>query len=539
MLIFIYLRKGWTYDMSITIRDCLQLPSLSLGNVIAGSQGLDNIVTTVSVMEFEFKDSNFYTFNELLITAFYTLKDDVPAQCKAIESFKNSGNVGLVLFYSNIILKKISPLLIETANRIHFPIITLPGRNMGLRYSDVISDVMEAIFIDRKQNDYFINDTMKRISQLPKENQNIRNVLQIACDYTKASFFLCDNSFNLISEACWPISYTLDFNFIKLAFENNKNLKFCVIDSNINQTGYNFYKMTFKDKDKINLTLFAASKNSKLNATIMSQIIKTIELFSLIWNYNLNFSAIESLIPAILDNDRPLVDCILAYQKIDISTIDTLFLVNIETNDAESTIKEKIVDESKLIFRRNNKKAIIDVFGKLIVILSTYSNTSTRDAILWDEFLLKLNEIEQPYFYTIFTNLSTIEETRNAYLKYCNSINIARKIYPLKQFFCSDEIDFAYKCRDIINSLDNEKKRLMDLLSPIIDDNEDGLLQTLTTYFLDADSEVKKTAELLFVHRNTIQYRLSKIKVLLNRNISKMPAAYDIYLAAALTRTIG
>ena len=39
--------------MSVTLRDCLKLPSLSLGKVIAGHKGLSSIVTTVSVLEFE------------------------------------------------------------------------------------------------------------------------------------------------------------------------------------------------------------------------------------------------------------------------------------------------------------------------------------------------------------------------------------------------------------------------------------------------------------------------------------------------------
>ena len=38
--------------MSITIRDCLNLPSFSFGNVVAGKNGLDKIVSSVSVMEF-------------------------------------------------------------------------------------------------------------------------------------------------------------------------------------------------------------------------------------------------------------------------------------------------------------------------------------------------------------------------------------------------------------------------------------------------------------------------------------------------------
>ena len=85
--------------MSITIRDCLRLPSLSLGTVIAGHKGLDSIVTTVSVVEFEDSDEpDIISPNELLISSLYCVKDDADAQCRLIENAKRSGDVGLVLF---------------------------------------------------------------------------------------------------------------------------------------------------------------------------------------------------------------------------------------------------------------------------------------------------------------------------------------------------------------------------------------------------------------------------------------------------------
>ena len=72
--------------MSITIRDCLNLPSFSFGNVVAGKNGLDKIVSSVSVMEFfSLSDFDVFTPNELIISAFYAIKDDVEKQCEALK----------------------------------------------------------------------------------------------------------------------------------------------------------------------------------------------------------------------------------------------------------------------------------------------------------------------------------------------------------------------------------------------------------------------------------------------------------------------
>lgn len=506
--------------MSITIRDCLQLPSLSLGKVIAGHNGLDNIVNTVSVVEFDDYDDSFCTPNELLITAFYSKRDNVNAQCVAIQEYKKSGDVGIVLFYSNQILKTISPQLIEVSNRLSFPIIAIPGENIGIRYSDVISDVMEAIFIDRKTNNFFVNNTMERISQLTESNRNITTVLSFASEYAKASFFLCDEKKNLIAASYWPFTNKMDSNLI---FNDYK------------ESGYSVYKMPFI-KNGTELTLFAASKNGKLNNRIMNEVIEVIQLFVVIWNYNLNISTRESLIPALLESDRTLIETISSEQKIDISSLNAMMFVDLDIDNSKLKLRQQIALSIKNIICHNCSNGIVDLFGNLVVIINSQSKDSTRYQLLENDIISYVETIKEPLYYTVFSGLDLSLGVKELYLKYCSSINTAKKIYPLKTFFTYSEIIFSNKCKNIIDSMDNEKEEYIKMLRPIIEDSEEDLLLTLSTYMLDAGSEVKKTAELLFVHRNTVQYRLSKIKSLMNLDFSKMPMYYDVYLSAAILR---
>ena len=55
--------------MYLTVRECLTLPSLRLGKVVAGEKGLDAIVNTVSVLEFDDRDDGIFVANDLCITA--------------------------------------------------------------------------------------------------------------------------------------------------------------------------------------------------------------------------------------------------------------------------------------------------------------------------------------------------------------------------------------------------------------------------------------------------------------------------------------
>ena len=136
--------------MSITVRDCLSLPSLSAAKLVAGHQGLDSVVKTISVIEFDDYEDDFFVPDEIVITSFYSVKGDVDEQCRILEHSKKSGDVAVVLFYSDIIMNGIDSRLLDTANRICLPLIVLPENNISLKYSDVISDVMEAVVLDKQ-----------------------------------------------------------------------------------------------------------------------------------------------------------------------------------------------------------------------------------------------------------------------------------------------------------------------------------------------------------------------------------------------------
>ena len=62
------------------------------------------------------------------------------------------------------------------------------------------------------------------------------------------------------------------------------------------------------------------------------------------------------------------------------------------------------------------------------------------------------------------------------------------------------------------------------------------ILETLAVYLIDADSQLSKTAELTFLHRNTVIYRLNKARDVLGSDFAALPFKYEIYFALALHR---
>ena len=67
---------------------------------------------------------------------------------------------------------------------------------------------------------------------------------------------------------------------------------------------------------------------------------------------------------------------------------------------------------------------------------------------------------------------------------------------------------------------------------------QEELLATLSVYLLDAQANVTMTAELLYLHKNTVKYRLHKINSLLGYPVTKMPESNLLYTALSVRRLL-
>lgn len=209
------------FFMSITIRDCLNLPSFSFGNVVAGKNGLDKIVSSVSVMEFfSLSDFDVFTPNELIISAFYAIKDDVEKQCEALKELADTGAIALVLFYVGAVIPEIDEKVINLADKLELPLIELRSENYSIKYSDIITDVMTAIIQDQNASQDFIDTTKKRLEQLPFEVRTMENLLNIISNHYKCNLLLTGASQLYFQSQYRPTYISGDSDFFYEQFHN-------------------------------------------------------------------------------------------------------------------------------------------------------------------------------------------------------------------------------------------------------------------------------------------------------------------------------
>ena len=151
--------------------------------------------------------------------------------------------------------------------------------------------------------------------------------------------------------------------------------------------------------------------------------------------------------------------------------------------------------------------------------------------------MLPEDNIKLKYSDVISEVMEAVVLDKQAHSHVDDNITLAKRIYPHESTFNFWQLSLAEKCRNLLISRDpNELQTYQALIEPI--KNSEDIMDTLAVYLIDADSQLSLTAELTFLHRNTVIYRLNKARELLGNDFNRMPYKYELYFALALTRVM-
>ena len=127
--------------MPLTLREAMNLVDpLKKSRVIAGDSGLDNIVQSVNVMEVP-DILEWVRPGELLVTTMYPLRDDVAAIKTLVPHLANKGLAGLAVTPSDY-MDEFPASMIQSANELGFPLIELPEK---VSFIDIIQPITSEI----------------------------------------------------------------------------------------------------------------------------------------------------------------------------------------------------------------------------------------------------------------------------------------------------------------------------------------------------------------------------------------------------------
>lgn len=531
--------------MSVTVADCLKLPALREGQLIAGKSGASRVVTGVSVIEYpkvSLISSDLLVGSEMLISALVFIKDDTEQQCMLVKHLHSMGSACLVLYYVGVFIPEVDRRLLDIADSLSFPLIAMPTGRMDYRYGDLIAEVMELVINDKKQERYYVTEMVNRLSQLPSQHQTMGSVLRLLSDRLHCTLILADRYLKVKAAAAWPISNQWNYQVVLESISENRTKTTERAITYICDKEVFYWEFPVVSKRKQDLHLFILDEQGTQAYDELIQASEVIELFLNIWNQDQNFEGTDALVHAILSDQPAEKERLAAQMHIDTEPIHTVWILkifDISGRQADGNQRLYCLRQLKQFLNERHKLVIADMYSSYIVALSDDSLFDDTEISMAHEFSRDLGKYDFMVAGVICQGVENTTQARNAFLIADEYLNTAHIIYPNKTIFSFGEVQFAKKCKDILDKGDAELKREMQCLDRLLlSPDKDVLLNTLCVYLLDAEANTQQTGQLLFLHKNTVKYRLNKIRATLNYDLTQMPESYALYQAAALYRLL-
>lgn len=525
--------------MSVTVAELLKLPSLRQARVLGGEGGLSRTVSSISVLEstdpgvlvHEVFQHNQYSGSEIVITGFLNCVEDVDLQCANLLRLIDGGEVGLVLYYVGVYLPRVDRRLIDIANEHDFVLICMPEGQRHLRYSDLITDVMECIYRDRAAKVSLVSDILARISTAPHHQQTVGTALQMLCAELGCSAVLSTHEGRILNLAAWPTGTEDDIR---------EGIERCLPLPDARAMPCPFLPdaelicqpIRADELQPLQLTLIKVG--SPLSRQLTEQAADTVRICINIWGRQHGAVAIHELIRAILQDEPLKMRRLAEIFHVDVAALHEIWML-CGMEDASVVSMEQMTGA----VRRCAGLAIGAVYdGTPVMSLSTPRSLREAESVMQD-ILRQARAVDPNAVLVRCGGLSNTTNCREAYLLVLENLDDARRIYPHKTLFSQGELEFAASCRRRIGEGEAAAARRTLPLTALRSDREyQELLHTACAYLLDCDGSVTRTAQMLFLHTNTIKYRLQRISDLLGWRLGKMPETSGLYRSAAIYRLL-
>lgn len=178
------------------MREALAIGALQRARLLAGQGGLDNVIEYVDVMEVP--DARFWLRPRLLIvTTAYAIKNNVPAQVELIEEMARVGAAGLVVKPGRF-LGSVAESVIEAADRLNVPVLAVPD---DIPFVEITHPLLAAIVNRRVEQLEHSEKVHRRLTEAALEAQDFQGVAAALFSLLERRVWITDSA-GRVQAAC-------------------------------------------------------------------------------------------------------------------------------------------------------------------------------------------------------------------------------------------------------------------------------------------------------------------------------------------------
>ncbi len=557
--------------VGITVKealDLIELNGIKVARVIAGFGGLDNIINSVSVIEVP-DATRWYRGNELQITAFYSIKDNVKAQVQVIERIARCNCAALILCHTGVFLKEVSQELIDAANYYKLPLIVVPAE---LAYVDIITPVLEAIIDKQKREIEYAFNVQTKMNQIILQGKSFKVLANGIADILRCPLLVIDSNNTVLARSPYNNQGNVLLNKIlgnqelcNRLFNSNEEIhalpqttRYRVDIRELTSAGKYLGKLLlFWDRTLSTMENIAANEACQaLKLVLMQEMAKREE----------KEKARREFLDELLSGSIKREDVALSRAEnfnlkvpvppvvmiIEFESYETLYIRNKSERYREKEVK-RFRDESikivEAVMAEAKFECIVVPRGNLLIVIFALDKDQTEHVKtlkkigrrIEEELLKRDNSIN--FIITFGNQYPRLTDLHKSFIEALKTVSIARIVFNQSRCIHVTDLGIYYYLPELLTnkSLNDYIDKVINVIEKYDCEKEADLLETFKLLLFE-DDIIRNVADKLYVHRNTLLNRKKKIQQLLGEDPFSHPLKLNyqlVMLLAQLRKKLG
>ncbi|SKA09843.1 PucR family transcriptional regulator [Selenihalanaerobacter shriftii] len=530
--------------MAFTVSDMLQLECFNDFEVIAGEDGLDRSIKAADVMD----APDVYDWiigGEVIITTAYVMKDDPMAMKNLIIKLEESGAAALCIKLKRFI-DELPNEVLEIANQLNFPIIFVPFRYL---FSEIINPLLSEV-INKQAKKLSISEKIhKSFTQLVIDGGEIEQILDtllelINRDILFHDFYFDKNYIKSSSDKFKRNVKSLSLDEILAKYEHysikidNDIYGYLILSDEYNRADNEINEKSYEEISLEHaMTVLKLNIQKKISNHQIEAKYRDLFIHDLIFN---NIKEVEEVKKRANLYDWEFNDGLVTI-IIEINNFNEKYLENSQKlNQTLENVRHNIFFKADRIIKNTFFKAVYTTFSDNIVFLVQDCGEKEFMKVIKKATHKIQNIIEDDTEFKVSIGVGSYKQSimdiHESYVEAQNAIKISRNFKKDKIIFY-DNLG-VYKILEKVSDVASVQEFYISCLGDLIkydNENNANLLDTLEK-LVHNDWSIKKTANELYIHYNTVKYRIKRIGEILEVDLQDPEQKFNIAFSLKLLR---
>lgn len=518
------------------VRDVVKIIDKKDLQIVAGEAGLEKKISSVTVLEVtEPEGQNWLIEDQLYITSLFSVRNDAEKQIDIVKTLITANSAGLIICHLGYWLQKIDYRLIELCNLYGFPLLVAES---NMTYVELLNPILLQLMENPSENNVDTGEMQRKLIEYVVNKRDIKIIYKTMTDYYRNKIWFIDIHDHVIHPR-----EEGDSAFITNLFKQGITIKkldkitdlVCYADT-IYLVRLVYAESSFYGR------LIAQTTNEKI--TDDNKVLETLSnIFALITSKKSGVKEFEQrkvqeyLGDLITWNFRSDTVAFAIGKEIgwNIENVNQCVIININTyqektggylRDFEKYIETVQFAKIRSVILKENKNNLIGIRSDLIIVfLSEESNDENRIDVIFAKILKTWDSSLSGNFSAGVSSIfKSPEKIPDAYKEATIAVRFARRFLgenSLAKFSglgIYKIVEDLKQDKDLITSIEQSYYKLVEHDKV----NNQDLIATLRCLILN-NMNVNRVADVMFLHKNTVNYRKNRINEILGYKPWEMP----------------